>query len=85
MSLCTGAFVLAHAGLLDGRRATTHWMYADRLRERFPAIDLDPHVLYVADGRVLTSAGTAAGIDLCLHLVSLITGWRWRRPWRGAS
>jgi transcriptional regulator GlxA family with amidase domain len=74
VSLCTGAFVLAHAGLLDGRRATTHWMYADRLRERFPAIDLDPNVLYVADGRVLTSAGTAAGIDLCLHLVSLDHG-----------
>jgi AraC family transcriptional regulator, transcriptional activator FtrA len=74
VSLCTGAFVLAHAGLLDGRRATTHWMYADQLRERFPAIDLDPQVLYVVDDRVMTSAGTAAGIDLCLHLVSIDHG-----------
>ena len=74
VSLCTGAFVLAHTGLLDGRRATTHWLYADRLRERYPAVDLDPHVLYVVDGRVMTSAGTAAGIDLCLHIVSLDHG-----------
>jgi transcriptional regulator GlxA family with amidase domain len=74
VSLCTGAFVLAHAGLLDGRRATTHWMYADRLRERYPRVELDPHVLYVADGSVFTSAGTAAGIDLCLHLVALDHG-----------
>jgi AraC family transcriptional regulator, transcriptional activator FtrA len=74
VSLCTGAFVLGYAGILDGRRATTHWMYADRLRERFPLIDLDPRVLYVVDGRVMTSAGTAAGIDLCLHIVSLDHG-----------
>jgi transcriptional regulator GlxA family with amidase domain len=70
VSICTGAFVLAAAGLLDGRRATTHWMYADLLHERFPAINVDPHVLYVADDDVMTSAGTGAGIDLCLHIVA---------------
>ena len=70
VSLCTGAFVLAAAGLLDGRRATTHWLYADRLRSAFPLVDVDPDPLYTADGRVFTSAGTAAGIDLCLHLVT---------------
>jgi transcriptional regulator GlxA family with amidase domain len=69
VSICTGAFVLAAAGLLDGRRATTHWMYADRLQERHPEIEVDPHVLYVADDDVMTSAGTGAGIDLCLHIV----------------
>jgi len=68
-SICTGAFVLAHAGLLDGRRATTHWSYAAQLTERYPAITVDPGVLYVDEGDVLTSAGVAAGIDLCLHLV----------------
>ena len=68
-SICTGAFVLAHAGLLDGRRATTHWAYAERLAERYPAVTVDPGVLYVDEGDVLTSAGVAAGIDLCLHLV----------------
>ena len=74
VSLCTGAFVLAEAGLLDGRRATTHWLYADRLRAHHPDVDLDPNVLYVVDGNVMTSAGTAAGIDLCLHLVALDHG-----------
>ncbi|HLZ36229.1 MAG TPA: helix-turn-helix domain-containing protein [Mycobacteriales bacterium] len=69
MSVCTGAFVLAAAGLLDGRRATTHWMYVEQLASRYPLIRLDRDVLYVADGPVLTSAGTAAGIDLCLHVV----------------
>ena len=69
VSICSGAFVLAATGLLDGRQATTHWMYADLLAERFPQIDVDPRVLYVDGGDVLTSAGTAAGIDLCLHLV----------------
>ena len=68
-SICTGAFVLAHAGLLDGRRATTHWAHAERLAERYPAVTVDPGVLYVDEGDVLTSAGVAAGIDLCLHLV----------------
>jgi transcriptional regulator GlxA family with amidase domain len=70
VSICTGAFALAAAGLLDGRRATTHWRHTAELRERHPEIDLDPRVLYVDDGRVLTSAGVAAGIDLCLHLVA---------------
>src|SRR4029453_2066662 len=69
VSICSGAFVLAATGLLDGRQATTHWMYADLLQERFPDVDVDPRVLYVDEGDVLTSAGTAAGIDLCLHLV----------------
>jgi len=69
MSVCTGAFVLAAAGLLDGHRATTHWRHAALLAERYPRIDVDPNVLYVDDGPVLTSAGTAAGIDLCLHIV----------------
>ena len=69
VSICSGAFVLAATGLLDGRRAATHWRYAGLLAERFPAVDVDPRVLYVDAGDVLTSAGTAAGIDLCLHLV----------------
>lgn len=68
-SICTGAFVLAAAGLLDGRRATTHWMHAERLARAHPAVRVEPDVLYVDDGDVLTSAGTAAGIDLCLHIV----------------
>ncbi|MEV6770067.1 helix-turn-helix domain-containing protein [Nocardia sp. NPDC051030] len=69
VSLCTGAFALAEAGLLDGRRATTHWRYADLMRSRYPKIEVDPAVLYVDDGDVLTSAGVSAGIDLCLHLI----------------
>jgi len=68
-SICTGAFVLAHAGLLDGRRATTHWAHAEQLAEGYPAVTVDPGVLYVDEGDVLTSAGVAAGIDLCLHLL----------------
>ncbi|MFC4148166.1 GlxA family transcriptional regulator [Micromonospora mangrovi] len=68
MSICTGAFVLAAAGLLAGRRATTHWAYADLFRRQHPDVDLDPDVLFIDDG-VLTSAGVAAGIDLCLHVV----------------
>ena len=68
-SICVGAFVLAAAGLLDGRRATTHWAAAAELARRYPAVDVDPEVLYVDDGAVLTSAGAAAGLDLCLHLV----------------
>ena len=74
LSQCTGAFVLAAAGLLDGRRATTHWKWADELANRYPAVDVDPDVLYVADGPVITSAGTAAGIDACLHLLRLEHG-----------
>jgi transcriptional regulator GlxA family with amidase domain len=74
LSHCTGAFVLAAAGLLDGRRATTHWRYAAQLAERYPTIDVDPGVLYVDDGQVITSAGTAAGIDACLHLLRLEQG-----------
>ncbi|HMO10950.1 MAG TPA: helix-turn-helix domain-containing protein [Actinotalea sp.] len=69
LSVCSGAFALARAGLLDGRRATTHWMYTDQLAARFPSVTVDPDVLYVEDRRVITSAGTAAGVDACLHLV----------------
>ena len=69
VSICTGAFALAAAGLLDGRRATTHWRYAARLAAMFPAVTVDPDVLFVDEGDVLTSAGVAAGIDLCLHIV----------------
>jgi transcriptional regulator GlxA family with amidase domain len=69
MSICTGAFALAATGLLDGRRATTHWAYAARFRRLFPAVRLDPDVLFVDEGRLLTSAGVAAGIDLCLHVI----------------
>ncbi|MEJ5031745.1 transcriptional regulator FtrA [Comamonas sp. MYb69] len=68
-SICSGAFVLAAAGLLDGRRAATHWRYAQALAQRYPAIDVDAQVLYVQDGRIFTSAGSAAGLDLMLHLV----------------
>ncbi|MGQ4419913.1 GlxA family transcriptional regulator [Streptomyces sp. SAS_269] len=69
VSICTAAFVLAEAGLLDGRRATTHWHVADLFRSRYPRVALDPDVLFVEDGRILTSAGAAAGVDICLHLV----------------
>jgi len=69
VSTCTGAFVLAAAGLLDGRRATTHWHATGLFREWYPQVELDPNVLFVDEGDVLTSAGAAAGIDLCLHLV----------------
>lgn len=68
-SICTGAFVLAAAGLLDGKRATTHWKSVEEFRSRFPSVDLDPDVLYTDEGDVLTSAGEASGIDLCLHLI----------------
>lgn len=69
VGLCLGAFVLAEAGLLDGRRATTHWAYAKTFAHRYPQVQVDADVLYVDDGNVLTSAGTAAGIDCCLHLL----------------
>jgi transcriptional regulator GlxA family with amidase domain len=68
-SICTGAFVLARTGVLDGRTATTHWAVAKVLAERFPRVSVDPNVLYVDHGCVLTSAGAAAGLDLCLHLI----------------
>jgi len=69
VSICTGAFALGYAGILDGRRATTHWAAATELARRFPDADVDPEALYVDDGVVLTSAGLSAGIDLCLHIV----------------
>jgi transcriptional regulator GlxA family with amidase domain len=68
-SICVGAFTLAEAGLLDGLRATTHWLAADALAKRYPSIDVDPETLYIDNGQILTSAGAAAGLDLCLHLV----------------
>lgn len=68
-SLCSGAFLLAEAGLLDGRSATTYWQLAAELRGRYPALDLKGDVLYVEDGRILTASGYAAGIDLCLHMI----------------
>jgi len=69
VSICSGVFVLAATGLLDGKRVTTHWRYVDRLRARFPKVRVEPDVLYVDEGSILTSAGSAAGIDLCLHIV----------------
>jgi AraC family transcriptional activator FtrA len=69
VSTCVGAFTLAAAGLLDGRRATTHWRYADRLQRLYPRVTVDPKPLYIDEGDVLTSAGSAASLDLCLHLV----------------
>jgi AraC family transcriptional activator FtrA len=69
VGLCTGAFTLAEAGVLDGRRATVHWLLATQFRSRYPAVDLTPDVLYVDDGDILTSAGSAAALDLALHIV----------------
>jgi AraC family transcriptional regulator, transcriptional activator FtrA len=74
VSICSGVFVLAAAGLLDGRRATTHWRYTEILRRRHPAVRVEPDALYVDEGNLFTSAGSAAGIDLCLHLVRLDHG-----------
>lgn len=73
-SICTGAFVLAQAGLLDGRPATTYWPFTQEMRDRFPAVDLQPDVLFVDDGAILTSAGLAAGLDLCLHMIRIDYG-----------
>jgi len=69
LSVCSGSFVIAAAGVLDGRRGTTHWKYADTMARMYPTIEVDPDVLYVQDGRIITSAGTAAGLDACLHLL----------------
>ena len=69
VSICSGSFVLAEAGLLDGRRATTHWLYADTFRQRYPLVEYADDVLYVDEGDIITSAGCAAGVDACLHLV----------------
>ena len=77
LSFCSGVFVLAATGLLDGRRATTHWRYSERLARAYPAIRVQPDVLYVDEGNVLTAAGSAAGIDLSLHLI--------RRDWGPAA
>ncbi|KAB2379955.1 GlxA family transcriptional regulator [Actinomadura montaniterrae] len=77
VSICSGAFALAHAGLIDGRRATTHWAQADEFAARFPHVQLDPDVLYVDHGDVATSAGAGAGFDLCLHLVRTDQGARY--------
>jgi transcriptional regulator GlxA family with amidase domain len=74
LSHCTGAFVLAAAGLLDGRRATTHWKWAGELAGRYPQVEVNPGVLYIDTGQVITSAGTAAGIDACMHIVRLEHG-----------
>ncbi|GII28618.1 helix-turn-helix domain-containing protein [Planotetraspora mira] len=74
LSICSGAFVLAAAGVLDGRRATTHWLHAEELSHRYPAVRVDPSVLYVEDSNVITSAGTVAGIDACLHVVRVDHG-----------
>lgn len=74
VSICSGAFVLAATGLLDGRRVATHWRYAELLQERFPRVEVDRNVLYIDNGDILTSAGTAAGIDACLHLVRVDHG-----------
>jgi transcriptional regulator GlxA family with amidase domain len=77
VSHCTGAFVVAAAGLLDGKRATTHWRYAGELAARYPAVDVDPRVLYVDEGTIISGAGTASGVDALLHLV--------RREWGAAA
>jgi len=77
VSHCTGAFVVASAGLLDGKRATTHWKWAGEFAARFPQVQVDPSVLYVDNGRIITGAGTAAGVDTLLHLV--------RREWGAAA
>lgn len=69
VAMCTGAFALAEAGLLDGRRATTHWRWADQLQRSYPEVEVDARAIYVEDGGVFTSAGSAAGLDLCLHLI----------------
>ena len=77
LTICTGAFALAGAGLLDGRRATTHWRYVERLAREYPAVSVEPDVLYVDEGDILTSAGSAAGLDMLLHVI--------RKDWGAAT
>lgn len=74
LTICSASFILGAAGVLDGRRATTHWMYSEVMAEMYPEIDIDPDVLFVQDDRIITSAGTAAGIDACLHLLRIELG-----------
>lgn len=74
LTICSGSFILGAAGVLNGRRATTHWMYSEVMAEMYPEIDIDPDVLFVQDDRIITSAGTAAGIDACLHLLRIELG-----------
>ena len=74
LSICTGSFLLAEAGLLDGRRATTHWRYTDLFRERFPEVQLDPDILYADDGQIVTAAGSAAGLDMLMHVIRVREG-----------
>jgi AraC family transcriptional regulator, transcriptional activator FtrA len=69
VTICSGVFVLAAAGILTNESVTTHWRYADKLQQKYPSLNVDPNVLYVDEGQILTSAGSAAGLDLCLHLV----------------
>nr|WP_087046881.1 helix-turn-helix domain-containing protein [Caballeronia ptereochthonis] len=76
VGLCLGSYVLAAAGLLDGRAATTHWAWADDFARRYPRVRLDPNVLYIDDGNITTSAGTAAGLDCCLHVLRRLAGSR---------
>jgi transcriptional regulator GlxA family with amidase domain len=84
-SLCSGAFVLAGAGILDGRPATTHWLHAETLAQTFPKVRVDASVLYIDDGNGLTSAGTAAGLDLCLTSSAATTAPPSPTPWPNAS
>ncbi|MFC7608987.1 DJ-1/PfpI family protein [Teichococcus aestuarii] len=84
LSLCSGAFVLAAAGLLEGRSATTHWHHAAALAARHPGLRVVPDVLYVDEGMVLTAAGSAAGLDLCLHRCGGTGARPWPTAWRGA-
>ena len=74
LTVCSGAFVVAASGVLSGKRATTHWRYAETMARMYPDIEVDPNVLYVQDGRIITSAGTAAGLDACLHLLRIELG-----------
>ncbi|MFT4051008.1 MAG: helix-turn-helix domain-containing protein [Microbacterium sp.] len=74
LTVCSGAFVVAASGVLAGKRATTHWRYAETMARMYPEIEVDPNVLYVQDGRIITSAGTAAGLDACLHLLRIELG-----------